>query len=1050
MESVELGRTLGDISELTHLVPIRPGFLSERQYSAPVGRKLTYRLRLEQLLSGLSELERRHFPTPVRRLGVIHAARWAIVDIGGGAVQKPHLLFATHYDGSWHDYIKQFSTDVWPLMDMIWSNCVGYRGAKKFAALSAFVEKYQVKADALYVDNPQLSVGQARRLEQQRRSELKQPPRSMRPSASEVALAEALFRKLRDVYPTKLYERAKRLLLPTLPAPAPTVRASPTKLADVQPHVVEPLDVDCALLVSVHFPDQAAARDVLARALRRQTESSDLDIGLSHGGLELLGVGGGDLVQLSEAFRGGMRSRAALLGDEPSDYPEQAVPPHALLALFARTSDLPADDARLRAALASDFEHPGRGTHRLRKALAPVRTTLEQTVGLLLEGLHVRVVDQQLLHRLVIDDAAGRPRVYEYFGFEDGLAGVGARPSAEQLAGDARRALIDSKHWLLQRGSYLVLRKLEQDVVGFRSWARKNPLLATQMMGRGYHGKPLGAVDFSDDEEGKRCPFHSHVRRANPRTEPSRMREMVRRGMSYLDDEGRRGLMFLAYNRDPIDQFEFVQRHWIARGDSVGGFREDVDPIVGRATAAARFDFHQRGKRVSSKLSKKPFVTLRDGAYFFLPSRSALQRLLTPAVREAVQTLPFSRTPSAVCRAFWKDAHADLDDPARSPAYWRGLQPAVQAREHAVFVAGAQHARQVLGDDATFSVREFGARMRETTGPFFLGMDPGDPADPRYAAQRAVADDPRVIPMAGARGRAHPDFAQTRDQVRDAGALVLSAMALIDRPLEQRGVAPQHVELDVRRYIAALLGQLTGHFFGVADPIDYKLTQWSSDVSLHVFRECPLPQVTKKARASGADFRAYVAQLVALHRAQKLPAHPVFARLGEVIAGFDRLGAAFANDDEKVDTLIGIVSGALATTASLFSHALATYAKQQPGPTFSLPRRDPGPVLLEGLRREGLSVPERIYRVCTKQTMLAGVAIEPDTLVVVGQGAALRESARTATADDITFFGYGTHRCPAETLALAIIDGAALALAARGPLTRVDSAGHEFSLIPSS
>ena len=37
-------------------------------------------------------------------------------------------------------------------------------------------------------------------------------------------------------------------------------------------------------------------------------------------------------------------------------------------------------------------------------------------------------------------------------------------------------------------------------------------------------------------------------------------------------------------------------------------------------------------------------------------------------------------------------------------------------------------AKQVLGEDHNFSVREFGRRMDQTTGNFFLGMDPVDGA----------------------------------------------------------------------------------------------------------------------------------------------------------------------------------------------------------------------------------------------------------------------------------------------------------------------------------
>jgi cytochrome P450 len=246
-----------------------------------------------------------------------------------------------------------------------------------------------------------------------------------------------------------------------------------------------------------------------------------------------------------------------------------------------------------------------------------------------------------------------------------------------------------------------------------------------------------------------------------------------------------------------------------------------------------------------------------------------------------------------------------------------------------------------------------------------------------------------------------------------------------------------------------VLGKLTGAYFGVEDPIDYKLTTWSRDVSLHVFRECPTPEARRKGLSAGADFRGYVAQLVELVRARQL-GHTAFnERLRAVVDTFDQLRdergqPAFADDRELVSTLIGIVSGALATTASLFYQGLAAYAKQRPAQVFELPGTDSGPALLLAMQHKGLSVPDRIYRVCRNDTTLGDVPIAKGTLVVVGQGTALADNQ--GRHDDITFFGHGRHHCPAARLALAIIDGAALALAEQGPLTIEDADALTFSL----
>ena len=1112
MESESLGQTIGQISELTHLVPIKEGYLEAEQYrDRVVQRPLTYRLRLEFLLAGLTKLESRYFPTPVRRLGVIHAARWAIVDLEvelepaatdterrpqaslshgklARTVRRPYLLFATQYDGSWHDYIKQFSAEVWPLMDMIWSNCVSYEGAQDFARLSRFVEDHQVKSDAFYVDAAQLSVGEVRQLDERRRRELELHVPQAIPSQEDMKLAAALFDKLAEVYPKPLFDSARALLLPWLLPPGTAVPSAgaPYAASQVQPHVITPLDVDCAVLFFVRFDDAAQARAAIDRVRCASTESTEAtdargasarerttggvqgwNIGLSYAGLDLLEVPSTTLTQLGEAFRAGMHARAAHLGDLPSDYPGDTEPVHACFCAFGNALGergmLQGGDAeQLRSALQRDLEAKGQnfGTDLL-TPLGVVHERLTQTFVELMQDVPLHRVREQRLHRLVITPAGQSPRVYEYFGFEDGAVSASA-PSTLQRDADARRALFHSSDPLLENGTFLVLRKLEQDVSGFHQWASAQPELAEQMVGRKHHGEPLGSVDFSGDEQGKKCPLQSHVRRANPRTPESKRRELVRRGMSYLEKGGRRGLMFIGYNADIRDQFEFVQRNWIARGDAARGFREDVDPLIGRASPSSRFDLYQGEQRRSVKLSPKPFVTLRDGGYFFVPSLSALSLLTQPACAEReVVVQPFHPVPSRAAEQFWQKLELELDDSERSPAWWKRLGTGVQRSEHAVFVAGADNVRQVLSEDHNFSVCEFGRRMDETTGKFFLGMDPVDaeasragPEARTYQKQRQIAD--LIIPMSGTYGRPQPgqtvelaEFERHRKQAADWGRAVLRSMSVLERYADVDGKLVTRYELDSRRFIAALLGKLTGVLFGVEDPIDYKLAAWSGEVSLHVFRECPVAHVRSEAVTSGADFRGYVAELVALVRSGGLGQTPFNNQLRAVIAKFDALcdpqdRPAFADDRELVATLVGIVSGALATTASLFSQGLSAYAKQQKRSSLELPKRDPGPALTAAMQDRGRSVPDRIYRVCRNDTTVAGVAIAAGTLVVVGQGSALSE--HRGRPGDISFFGHGSHHCPAERLALAMIDGAALALADQGTLTILDEEACKFSV----
>ena len=175
-----------------------------------------------------------------------------------------------------------------------------------------------------------------------------------------------------------------------------------------------------------------------------------------------------------------------------------------------------------------------------------------------------------------------------------------------------------------------------------------------KMLGRRQDGAPLldrGApvprsvhpdndFDFaSDDVEGLRCPVGAHVRRANPRaslghddadsqTIVNRHR-ILRRGRPYRytapSGKDEQGLMFVAVCGDLERQFEFVQQSWL----NVPGFedlRGEPDPIVGSTEGVNP----ARGFTIPTAFGPvcfsglKPFVEIKGGGYFFLPSRSAL------------------------------------------------------------------------------------------------------------------------------------------------------------------------------------------------------------------------------------------------------------------------------------------------------------------------------------------------------------------------------------------------------------------------------------------
>jgi Dyp-type peroxidase family len=235
-------------------------------------------------------------------------------------------------------------------------------------------------------------------------------------------------------------------------------------------------------------------------------------------------------------------------------------------------------------------------------------------------------------------------------------------------------------------GSYFVFRKLDQNVRGFK---RKEQELATALgftgearelagalvVGRFEDGTPVTLSseaknknppnDFNyTADPGLRCPFHAHIRKANPRgtggaeTPPNERKHlMARRGIPYEDvprlihpsdvpnsdsvadfdakagpllPTGDVGLLFMAYNHNLALQFEFTQKTWANNpGFPAPGAPSKLDPVIGQGPVGAQ---HWPTKwddaaGATVPLSFQGFVTMRGGEYFFAPSLNFLKSL---------------------------------------------------------------------------------------------------------------------------------------------------------------------------------------------------------------------------------------------------------------------------------------------------------------------------------------------------------------------------------------------------------------------------------------
>lgn len=185
----------------------------------------------------------------------------------------------------------------------------------------------------------------------------------------------------------------------------------------------------------------------------------------------------------------------------------------------------------------------------------------------------------------------------------------------------------------------------------------------------------MNQFTYAADPDGFECPLGAHVRRGNPRTpdlpgnpegilshifrllgfgnkDPRgdlvasvRFHRLLRRGREYgpalTPEEAlqpapigdpKRGLHFLAIGANIARQFEFVQNAWLVK-TKFNGLTGESDPLLGNrepvigCSRTDTFSIPRQGHVRSRHDGLPRFVTVRGGAYFFLPGIRAIKFL---------------------------------------------------------------------------------------------------------------------------------------------------------------------------------------------------------------------------------------------------------------------------------------------------------------------------------------------------------------------------------------------------------------------------------------
>lgn len=367
---------------------------------------------------------------------------------------------------------------------------------------------------------------------------------------------------------------------------------------------------------------------------RKPGPRSTLNVALTFQGMRAMGLPDPVLVSFPAAFRQGMATRAGLLGD--TDTSDPAVWDEGLKGLHAVVTSVARDDA----------DRDGR-----RRELEAEAPRAGFTIALAQETNFL----EDLREPFGFVDGISQPAI------RDRDAGRRTRPGDTPVAPgefilgyeDEGGVIAQAPARVGMSGSYMVVRKLEQDVDAFDEFVHEEAgpdparveWLAAKIVGRWRDGTPLvhspnapggPAADrdrlndftYARDADGFSCPIGAHIRRTNPRDslDPdgrfTNRHRIIRRGMPYAANGGKKpGLIFVCFQASIERQFEFVQSQWMGDGNAFG-LGSDPDFIGG--PEGGKMTIQGKPPRF---VPMPKFITTLGGDYFFAPGIAALRHI---------------------------------------------------------------------------------------------------------------------------------------------------------------------------------------------------------------------------------------------------------------------------------------------------------------------------------------------------------------------------------------------------------------------------------------
>lgn len=466
------------------------------------------------------------------------------------------------------------------------------------------------------------------------------------------------------------------------------------ELNDIQGNILHAYNFPAGVYSFVRVPDAERGRGLLREILPEISDAREwrerppiaTNVAVTYAGLQALGVDESVLETLPAAFRGRVIDRACALGDvgpsDPAQWDKRIGSSTSAVALGSGEAHI----LVLVAAGRRDEDEP------LNEAVTRLDERLKRSGSECIHRQPVRALDGQREH-FGYADGFGQPAIegvsrnwpgqgtalLEQRAWRDIKAGefILGYPDEEAdcLSGEAA--------WLLRNGSFMVYRKLRQDVALFRRRLSEQAsryaqtagvpsegsfeLLAAKLVGRWRDGNAIELdqrldrpgdlqtrfhrrVDndfrYGEDRQGLICPRGAHIRRANPRDllgpdgTAARRHRIIRRGMPYGEpypegeeaqahDAGDRGLIFMCFNADLERQFEVIQGQWCNDGNAFG-LGSDQDYLLGNRSSKVIIE----GDPPFLVSNEPGLVVTRGCEYLLMPGLAALYRLCTTPSRQ--------------------------------------------------------------------------------------------------------------------------------------------------------------------------------------------------------------------------------------------------------------------------------------------------------------------------------------------------------------------------------------------------------------------------------